>query len=467
MMTSLKSPKIFYSLLFLLLTGGLQAQTPIIRNNTNSPYSFYGIGESESQAFAYAKGLGGGGSGIFSNQHYTLLNPSSLGFLDRTVFDFGLRSDYGILTKNQNQRTYNNGNFNYFALAMPIYKSVKTVGFDTTYSETNKMTVTPITKQKFNWNAGFSVTPYASMGSDFQQQKDTSFASPLLVNISHGGLTNASMQHSLRIGSAISLGYSFGFVWGQNSDYTEMIFPDSQNIYSLVDDRKTILNAFTHQFGLGFQKNIGSKIQISGGVAYRLEQNFNAKQNRLVRSYDYNIQGVLALSDTVLFDNYKKITQQAPAYLNAGVSIKYSNLLRLNIDYAQQNWSNIKPNLSNFTLFSAGLTFRPETLPTKSLRKPELSIGYRNNTLIGRPVDLNGNFASLQETGISFGIGLPVLRDIYTQDGKRSRYRSMVHIAGEYIVRGKSTDGLIKEELYRVTVGLSLTDLWFVKRRYD
>ena len=64
--------------------------------------------------------------------------------------------------------------------------------------------------------------------------------------------------------------------------------------------------------------------------------------------------------------------------------------------------------------------------------------------------------------GVTAGIGLP----IYNFGAQRSYQMSMLNLSFEYIKRGNNSN-LIKENLYRFSVGFSLTDLWIgAKTKY-
>ncbi len=43
---------------------------------------------------------------------------------------------------------------------------------------------------------------------------------------------------------------------------------------------------------------------------------------------------------------------------------------------------------------------------------------------------------------------------------------SIINLSLEYVKRGNN-DNLLKENIFRVSVGLSLSDLWFGKHKYE
>ena len=69
-------------------------------------------------------------------------------------------------------------------------------------------------------------------------------------------------------------------------------------------------------------------------------------------------------------------------------------------------------------------------------------------------LQLNGE--SIDEFGISFGLGLPIGGDF-----------SNLNLGLEYGQRGTTNSGLIQENFFKLSIGLSLNDQWFVKRKFN
>ena len=62
--------------------------------------------------------------------------------------------------------------------------------------------------------------------------------------------------------------------------------------------------------------------------------------------------------------------------------------------------------------------------------------------------------------GFTAGASLPMRKAAYT-----NQY-SMINLGLEYGQRGNS-ENQVRESFFRFSLGLSLSDLWFVKRKYD
>ena len=88
-------------------------------------------------------------------------------------------------------------------------------------------------------------------------------------------------------------------------------------------------------------------------------------------------------------------------------------------------------------------------------------MNYRLGYFTG-PDYITFNSKELKSSGFSLGLGMPLANYNYNM----TRQASVINLAFEYLNRGNS--GLpIKENIYRISIGFSLSDIWFQKRKYD
>ena len=66
------------------------------------------------------------------------------------------------------------------------------------------------------------------------------------------------------------------------------------------------------------------------------------------------------------------------------------------------------------------------------------------------------NNESIEEFGISFGVGIPV-----------GRLFSNANLSFEWGQRGTTASNLVKETFLNVNISLSLNDRWFEKRKFN
>lgn len=68
---------------------------------------------------------------------------------------------------------------------------------------------------------------------------------------------------------------------------------------------------------------------------------------------------------------------------------------------------------------------------------------------------------TIPRIGASFGAGLPV-----TISRQAPNQVTFVNLAFEYSKRGNK-ESVLQENLFRISLGFSLSDIWFIKRQYD
>ena len=136
----------------------------------------------------------------------------------------------------------------------------------------------------------------------------------------------------------------------------------------------------------------------------------------------------------------------------------------IGVDFVQNGWNDYRFNgqidsVRNNWKLKIGGQIRPSL---KDVKYKNL-LSYRAGFFFGNDyVYLN---KKLPEYGITVGMSLPIANLKDASRRFRNQY-SIINIAAEYIKRGNN-DNVLSENLFRVSVGFSLTDLWFVKKKYE
>ena len=130
------------------------------------------------------------------------------------------------------------------------------------------------------------------------------------------------------------------------------------------------------------------------------------------------------------------------------------------IDYVQnkatdyRSFGQADPALRDRWELRAGAQIRP--VPKNNYFS---NVSYRAGVFFG--TDYIYVAEKLPVLGTSFGMGLPV-RNFNRQNDQFT----IINLAFEFINRGNNNN-LLKENLFRISAGLSLSDLWFLKRKYN
>ncbi len=477
----------------MLLMGsvfGLEAQ-----NNTSSPYSIRGYGEMENSSNAFCRALGGASNGIRSEHVFSFSNPASLGATKLVILDFGFRLDYSHIYSDSASKTGYNGNFNYFSLSFPVYRK-PIIKKDTSASARSKTTKL-YTEYRSVWNAAFGFMPYSSINSTYSKLKDTTYG--LIGNYYSrtGGLTRLFFMNSVNIKPNISLGLNTSFIFGQTRAYDGYYLFDTGVSRATIHENNISMRGFKFDFGIQAERNKDTiykrdSIVVNGQKILRVSKrpvrfvfgatldnsaqlNYSIFRQILNKSNYY----ITAPIDTVILQENKKGKTALPLGYSAGFSVTYNNTWMFTADYRAEQWGSLKSSLysdsfSNSSQFSFGLAYRPDYNVTnfkktsgnkRYLPYIEYRFGFRTRNTGYNFLDNAGNINPLKEYGLSFGIGIPKLRTEW--DTKYFQVKSMFNITAEYVKRGNIQNGMISENLYRITLGLTLPDVWFRKRKFE
>jgi hypothetical protein len=135
--------------------------------------------------------------------------------------------------------------------------------------------------------------------------------------------------------------------------------------------------------------------------------------------------------------------------------------LSFGLDYSQSKWSQYsfigaRDSVQNSWGIHVGTQLSAIDKPIRYAQ----AISYRFGFSIGQDYIKLGN--NIPTFGISAGMGLPIIN--YNRLSP-TQY-SVLNIAVEYLKRGNDSNPL-RENLFRVSIGFNLTDLWFGKRKYE
>ena len=138
---------------------------------------------------------------------------------------------------------------------------------------------------------------------------------------------------------------------------------------------------------------------------------------------------------------------------------KYGNWL-VGVDFVQNNWSEYRfygspDSVQDAWEFRVGGQIRPE--PKKNYFS---NVSYRAGISIGQ--DYVHVVDKLPLLGLSFGMGLPLPNYNSLARGQAS----VLNLTFEYAKRGNNQN-LLKDNIFRISAGLSFSDLWFNKRKYE
>jgi hypothetical protein len=446
--------KIFSLLFFVSVSVHVFAQS-------NSPYSRYGLGDIAPTGNVTSRGMGGISAGYADILSINFNNPASYSqfqtFIEerskkisqgRVVLDVGTNFESRSLIEpnNPNRFTSNDLLFSYVQVGMPIRK---------------------------NWGLSFGIRPLTRIG--YLINADSSikdiFGNTLPITYQHRG-SGGSYLPSIGTGFAIknfSAGFNIGYLFG-NRETSTFTQPTNDSI-AYYPSEHTTTTSFGHVYanaGIQYQIKLSdtktANTILRLGLSGNWKQTIKGTQDRVVRTFTRGSAGEELTVDSVYTNNGLRGEIVYPSSYKAGFAVQQSNKQNgsgwlFGADYTTSKWSEYRffgqPDAvqDNWMLnLGAQLTPRPRTNYFSN-------ITYRFGFFTGK--DYVKVQKDLPVFGVSFGTALPI---------RPSRYApaqfTAFNLGFEYMKRGNDNN-LLKENLFRISLGLNLTDLWFGKKKYE
>lgn len=442
-----------------------------LKAQINSPFSRFGVGnEIYNSQNAANQAMGGLTAAYTPNmngafgQSINFNNPASYGGIYMTTFDIGLN-----LTNSNLKRTTPAGKEkstylipNYIVVGVPISKAKK-IGF--------AFGLRPLTQINYSVN---DFTPYTS---------SVSIVDSIYTNYKGEGGIN---QVFLGVGKSwkyLSIGMNTGYNLGRRKiDVVKALLYNSDSTYfyqSLSSTNTSFGGVFLNlgaqgEFPLSSSTNSVTKDKteytLSYGGTYTLDQRLNGKQDVLRSNGTFTASQETPV-DTALFQKNIKGVVELPSTITAGIALhKKITTVRgsydqwvVGIELNQSNWKDgykfygVADQVRNATMFRAGAQLSPNPFAFESYWS---TVTYRFGLFSGNDyININNN--GLKVNGLTMGLGLPI-----------RKYRSydyqftLLNLALQVGRRSGGTSNF-QENFAQFTVGYSLSDVWFNKRKYD
>jgi len=406
----------------------------------NSPYSRFGIGMIEPTASFRSAGMGGVSIALRDNSSVTYANPASYSSFDTIsfVFDIGLDYSSNHLKSATDAHTSDDFNFDHIILSFPIRK---------------------------NWGFAFGVVPYTngyySLGTTITPLDPEYDPDIGIVNIEHkgsGGLTRTFFGTGLAVTKNLSVGLNMNILYGEINRTNGYYFELDPVLFSSQYNENISITGIYFDGGIQYHHKLQEKKYLNFGLAYTPKHKSSSKySNVFLRESSYTFPPYTPDTVSVVDIPDGKVTM--PQIFSVGIVFGIENKLTAAVDYEWTDWNNAdiygaEDYLVSTHSIRAGIEYIPNRFSNLNLlNRLEYRLGGH---LSGNYLNINGE--QLKESGINFGIGLPLGRVTW----------SKLNMFFDYTNRGGSLEnGLHKENIYSIGLSLNLYDYWFVKRKYD
>ena len=415
-------------LLFVLSTSFVVSQT-----NTGSPYSLNELGEINFLGNVSNLSMGGIDSAIDSIE-FNINNPSSLAKLKTTNYLIGtFYKSTGISNVNSTDNI-NTANINYIAVGIPT----KIFGF------------------------GFGVLPYSSVGFNLQSTEEYNTANSINSRLfgAEGNINRAFVSIGLPLLKYFSLGASANYNFGK-FNYEKFNLIENVN-YGIFSNSSSEISGFTYNFSSNLSIPLKNDFTLNLVYSFYPEGNLDS----------YNIESLYTSNSSSIslesLGDFVDIDLNSRGLENTKLPVPKKSVYSLGLE-KKNSWfigfqyeSKLSSNFENVFLDIQNVSYRDSNslsiggyiIPDSSSlisywKRVKYSIGIKNEK---KSIIVNN--LPVNHFSLNLGLGLPIAG------------LSKANLGLE-IGKVGDNDSLVKENYLALRLGLSLNDVWFIKRKYN
>ncbi|MBF1643315.1 MAG: hypothetical protein HXO52_04650 [Prevotella sp.] len=416
------------------------------QSGTNSPYSQYGLGTLASQATGFNRGMNGLAYGFHEHNQVNYMNPASYASVDSLsfIFDAGIGLHLTNYEENGHKINAKNANLEYIVASFRAFKHL---------------------------GVSFGVLPYSNVGYNFSNTRNiNAFNNPSSPNATFSNIYSGSGGlHQVYLGAGWSpfKGFSFGanasYLWGSLSRNVINTYSDTY-VNTLSKEYASQVKSYKIDFGVQYSHKLDKKNKLTLGLTYSLGHKLNSDSKCSVVSKNSQT-GVSDTTSYVLADAF-----ELPNTFGVGFMWNHDNRLKIGVDYQLQKWAKIKypqldinGNTTNYSLVGGQFNDLHKITLGGDYCKGERYRGFFDRMHYRAGISYTSPYLKIngvdgpRELSASLGVGIPIV-NAYNN-------RSILNISAEWVNR--SATGFVKENMFRINVGLTFNERWFAKFKVE
>lgn len=412
--------------------------TPVAaQSGTNSPYSQYGLGLQNEQSSGFNRGMNGLGLGFREHNQVNYLNPASYSAIDSLtfIFDAGLSGQLTNFSENGQRINAKNADFEYAVAGFRVFKHV---------------------------GVSFGIVPFTNVGynysiSDFLDgDRNTTYTNTYNGS---GGIHQVYVGAGWEFVKGLSVGANIAYLWGDIDRSVVNSYSDGY-INTLSKYYTATVSNYKLDIGLQYSFNLNKKNALAMGLTYGLGHKLNADPTCMVISTNSNT----GVADTTSFTVNNGF--ELPTSYGAGLMWNHNNKLKVGADFTLQKWGGIKYPVyrvindeQSYELTDDYYSDRYKVTLGGEFCNNEMSRSFFDRVRFRAGVSyatsyykING-FDGPDEISASIGFGIPII-NAYNN-------RSVLNVSGQWV--HSSAKGMLTENTFRINVGITFNERWFMK----
>ncbi|MEP6845530.1 MAG: hypothetical protein ABI861_05985 [Panacibacter sp.] len=439
----------------------------------NSPFSRYGLGDLYPIQNIATRGMGGVSAGYSNEQALNTVNPASYSALKFIKYANGTNGglityDLGISIDSRTLRS------------ISLNETYKSTNFSPSYLQFGVPLSSKADARKRNVGLVFGLRPATRIHYNIQDSvAESAFIKQTLYE-GNGGLNQVFLGLGKRFNN-LSIGVNAGYEFGRKDVNTRvLLLNDTVNYYKSNSSQNTtfwglfLTPGISYNIKLNETKNPNNSYSeayfLRVGASGTLAHSLKATTDTLRETFGYSSGGGTTPIDTVRSVTNVNGNIDVPLTYNAGFLFSKKYMIGENAvatkwsvgaDYSSGHWTDYRyygeaDRLINNWMLRAGGEFVPSLTSSRFFSRST----YRLGLYTGKDyINADGNNYNVR--AITFGFGFFVKK--YTSYDNNSTF---INTALEFGKRGSNVNN-VTENFFKLSVGLSLADLWFIRRKYD
>ena len=413
---------------FLILSSFVFSQT-----NTGSPYSQNELGELNFLGNVSNISMGGIDTAIDSIE-FNINNPASLAKLKTTNYLIGTFYKTTIISDGIAKDNINTANINYIAIGIPVKK----FGF------------------------GFGVLPYSSVGFNLQTTEEYNMSNSISSRLygADGNINRAFLSIGLPLIKYLSVGATLNYNFGKFNYESFNLFEEVN--YGIFTNSSSEITGFTYNFSTNLSIPLKRDLTINLLYSIYPEGDLDSYNIRSLYTSNNTSLSLESLGDFVDVNldsrGLENTKLQVPKKLIYSIGLERKNSWFVGVQYEAKLSSGFKnvflntPNISyrDSNSISMGGYYIPDSSSLTSYwKRVKYSIGFKNTE---KSIIVNN--LPVNQFSLNLGLSLPL---------------SGLSKANLGLEIGKTgnDNNLINENYFALRLGVSLNDIWFIKRKYN
>ncbi|MBD3629182.1 hypothetical protein [Cyclobacterium sp.] len=414
--------------------GFIAISTHSFAQFTSSTYSSLGVGVFNNSGLTQNQGMGGMGISFGNSYSVNHVNPAIS--VKNGAYSFQAAFNYNQLSAatESNSEVLDGGGLSYVAMSFPVIPRKFTLGLG----------LNQLTGVDYNITVNSPVT-------------NTSLVSQNMIE-GKGGLSQVYLQGGFQVYKNLSLGVEGAYTFGSTIRTNQLDLLDEDlngiGISSEYYERLTFSDV-TFKGSIYYAQQLGEQKYLNLGAIYHIFGDISGKEfAKMGESGQASIPN--SPGDVISDDVSGSIF--LPNKIGYGVTYEKINKFAIGVEAQFQDFSDYRgfnasqSNLGNAYKLSLGGQYIPDAFSLESmLSRSTFRAGLEYERL---PYLLNQN--QIDDIGINFGTSLP----IYSL--------SLLNLAVKVGTRGTVNDGLVRENYFKVSLGISINDnSWFYKKVFE